>query len=170
MNQRLKVGLDIDDTIVDFFGEYLKRFGTPKADHHITKNVQKLRKDKQFWENLPKLRDIDFIPTLYCTKRINSKAYTKNSLIKHGFPLAPIYQMYYQHGDKATMIKGKTDVFIDDSISNFQKMNKNGVFCLLITAPHNLNFETDLRIDDLNYETILNKYNQHNNDNTRRVG
>lgn len=156
----LKIGLDIDDTLLDFFVEYLKVFRKPKSNSEITKNVYKLRKNKQFWENLPKLRDIDFIPELYCTKRISSKTYTRNSLKKHGFPIVPIYQMYYQHGNKATMIKGKTDVFIDDSVSNFQKMNKSGVFCLLIDAPHNKHIETNLRIFDLQYETILNKYNE----------
>ena len=160
-NQKLRIGLDIDDTLVDFFGEYLKRFGNPKSDPQITKNVNKLKYDKKFWENLPKLRHIDFIPELYCTKRINPKSYTRNSLISNGFPIRPIYQMYYQHGNKATMIKGRVDVFIDDSISNFVKMNNSGVFCLLITAPNNEYFATDLRINDLNYETILEKYNQY---------
>jgi hypothetical protein len=160
-NQKLRVGLDIDDTILDFFGEYLKKFGKPKSDPQITKNVNKLKKDKQFWENLPKLREIDFIPELYCTKRINSKVYTRNSLVNNGFPIRPIYQMYYQHGNKATMIKGRVDVFVDDSVSNFVKMNNSGVFCLLMDASHNQSYSTDLRINDLNYKTILEKYNQY---------
>ena len=33
-------------------------------DYIITKNVNKLRLNKRFWENLPKLRNIDFEPTL----------------------------------------------------------------------------------------------------------
>lgn len=164
----IKIGLDIDDTLLDFYGQYLKKFGTPKSDPQITRNVNKLKKDKQFWENLPKLRDIDFIPELYCTKRINPKSYTRKSLINNGFPVRPIYQMYFQHGNKATMIKGRVDVFIDDSISNFVKMNNSGVFCLLITAPNNIHFETDLRINDLKYETILKKYNQYSKKNNEK--
>lgn len=156
---KLKIGLDIDDTLVNFYSEYLKIYGKPKNDYIITKNVNKLRYNKEFWENLPKLREIDFIPELYCTKRINPKIYTKKSLLNCGFPIRPIYQMYYQHGNKARMIKGRVDVFIDDSISNFEKMNNSGVFCLLITAPHNKGYETKLRIDDLKYETILEMYN-----------
>ena len=61
---------------------------------------------KVFWESLPKLRSIDFTPTLYCTKRINPKQYTKNWLKENNIPLAPVYQMYYQKGDKSRMIKG----------------------------------------------------------------
>ena len=159
MVEKLRIGLDIDDTLVDFWGAYISRFSPPTEDHIITRNVYKLRKDKNFWENLEKLRDIDFIPELYCTKRINSKRYTINSLKKHGFPSRPIYQMYYQKGNKADMIKGKVDIFIDDSISNFEMLVKSGVPCLLIDAPHNRNYNTPYRIYDLRYETILNKYN-----------
>ena len=158
--EKLKIGLDIDDTLVDFMGEYLRKFGVPKTDSKITKDVRKLRTNKVFWENLPKLRDIDFIPELYCTKRINSKIYTKNSLKKNGFPDRPIYQMYYQKGNKARMIKGRVDVFVDDSPSNFIQINKAGIPCLLMDSPYNQNFKTDLRITDLTYQNILNKYNE----------
>ena len=68
--------------------------------------------------------------------------------------------MYYQKGNKADMIKGKVDIFIDDSISNFEMLNKSGVPCLLIDAPHNRNYNTSHRIYDLRYETILNKYKE----------
>ena len=159
---KLRIGLDLDDTLNEFMNPYLKRFGYPKSDGEITKNVQQvLIKDREWWINLPIKNKINFIPELYCTKRINPKSYTRNSLKANDFPIKPIYQMYYQHGNKSTMIKGKVDVFIDDSISNFIKMNNSGVFCLLITAPHNQSFKTDLRINDLNYETILEKYNQY---------
>ena len=117
---KLRIGLDIDDTLLDFWNEYLKQFGNPKEDRVITRNVYKLRRNKSFWENLPKLRDIDFEPELYCTKRINPKSYTRKSLINHGFPVRPIYQMYYQKGNKADLIKGRVDVFVDDSISNYE--------------------------------------------------
>lgn len=157
---KLRIGLDIDDVLVDFMGAYLKRFGKPKADHFITKNVYKMRKDKQFWENLPKLNDINFIPELYCTKRVCSKVFTKNSLMKCGFPKRNIFQMYYQHGNKADMIKGKVDLFIDDSVSNMTKMINSGIPCFLMDAPHNRYFNTVNRIYNLDYTTILNKYNE----------
>ena len=100
----------------------------------------------------------ELIQLVWFFQKINSKFRIEFWYL---FPIVPIYQMYYQHGDKSKMIKGKVDVFIDDSISNFIKLNNGGVFCLLITCPHNEHFATDLRINDLKYETILNKYNQH---------
>ena len=159
--RNLRIGTDLDDVLAGFFESYLQEFGEPKSNAEISKNVYKLRKNKEFWENLPKLRDIDFIPALYCTKRINSKTYTRNWLAKNRFPQSPIYQMYHQSGNKARMIKGRVDVFVDDSIYNFESMNKEGVLCLLMDAPHNQNYKTDLRIYDLKFETILEKYNKY---------
>lgn len=157
---RLKIGLDIDDTVGYFMQPYLNIFGIPKYDHEITRNVQKkLKYNKEFWENLPVKNIPDFEVTLYCTKRVNPKTYTKNWLKKNGLPNAPIYQMYYQGGNKATMIKGRVDVFIDDSISNWKMLNDSGVPCLLMDSKENQHIETPLRIYSLNYSEIKRIYN-----------
>lgn len=39
---RLRIGLDIDDTVCDFINPYLKRFGTPRKDSEITRNVNRI--------------------------------------------------------------------------------------------------------------------------------
>lgn len=146
----LKIGLDVDEVLADFFNTYLKRFGPPKCDQEITKNVYRiLSKDRDFWLNLPKLRNIDFIPELYCTKRVNPKSWTKKWLLDNGFANSPVYQMFIQQGNKATMIKGRCDVFIDDSVSNFIKMNMSGVPCLLMDTPFNQDFGPILRVYSL---------------------
>lgn len=155
----LKIGLDVDDVLAEFLDTYLERFGHPKSDCEITWNVfNVLRKDKQFWEGLPVVNRINFIPELYCTKRVNSKRYTKNWLRNNGFPNRPIYQMYYQHGNKADMIKGKIDVFVDDSVSNFVKMNLSGVPCLLLDKEYNQDWGPVGRIYCLDYEHIKESY------------
>ena len=51
--------------------------------------------------------------------------------------------------NKADLIKGKVDVFIDDSISNVIQMNKAGVPCLLYDRPHNQNYDFVGRIYSL---------------------
>ena len=156
----MRIGLDLDGTVDDFMNPYLERFGKPKKDTEITKNVQQiLSKDRNFWLNLPVLRYIDFIPELYCTKRVNPKQWTRKWLVEHGFPNRPIYQMYYQHGNKANMIKGRVDVFIDDSISNFIKLNLSGVPCLLIDQPDNQEWGPIGRIFTLNKQEIIDAYN-----------
>lgn len=155
----IKIGLDVDDVLAEFMETYLERFGSPKNDNEITWNVfNVLRKDKYFWENLPVLNRLNFIPELYCTKRVNSKVYTKNWLTNNGFPKRPIYQMYYQHGNKADLIKGKVDIFIDDSVSNFIKMNLSGVPCLLYDKNYNQQWGPIGRIYCLDYKHIKETY------------
>ena len=155
----IKIGLDVDDVLAEFMKTYLKRFGSPKNDNEITWNVfNVLRNDKHFWENLPVLNRLNFIPELYCTKRVNSKVYTKNWLINNGFPKRPIYQMYYQQGNKADLIKGKVDVFIDDSVSNFIKMNLSGVPCLLYDKEYNQHWGPVGKVYCLDYKHIKETY------------
>lgn len=154
----IKIALDIDDVLVDFLGEYHKKFGKPKSNYEITRNVYKLRKNKEFWENLPAINTLDFEPHIYCTKRINSKVYTRNCLRKHGFPIKPIYQMYHQQGNKADMIKGRCDLLIDDSYFNVKKANESGLPALLLDRPHNRHINTPYRIYSIKYEEIKEKY------------
>ena len=155
----LKIGIDLDDCVFAFMESYLHKFGTPKHDQEITKNVQrKLRKDKQFWENLPIINVPNFIPTLICTKRVNSKVYTKNSLKRINLDKVPIYQLFTQTSNKANKIKNKIDVFIDDSIFNMIQMNLSGLPCLLIDSPYNQRWGPIGRIYSLDYKEIEDAY------------
>lgn len=156
---KLRIGLDIDDTICDFLGPYFNRFGYPKGPYEITKNVRKLVKDKEFWMNLPIINRPNFIPELYCTKRIHSKLWSKQFLLENNLPIAPIYQIFCQDSNKSSRIKGRVDVFIDDSISNFIELNLNGIPCLLINNNHNKNWGPVGRIFSLNKDEIEDCYN-----------
>lgn len=156
----LRIALDIDDTILKWFEAYQKRFPGKRnlVQHIITRNVRKLQYDREFWENLELLERPNFEPHIYATKRIIQKSYTRNSLIKNGLPIKPIYQMYYQNGNKADLIKGRCDVLIDDSYSNVAKAIKSGLPALLIDRPHNQNVECEFRIYHLDYNEILDAY------------
>ena len=159
MSKNFKCGLDIDDVLAEFMQTYLNRFGIPKDDYEITRNVhRKLKFDKEFWLNLPVIQLPNFTPTLFCTKRINNKSWTKEWLSNAGLGNIPVYQMYTQSGNKATMIKGRVDVFIDDSVSNMIQMNLSGVPCLLIDAPHNQSWGAVGRIYSLDKDEIEDAY------------
>ena len=158
----MRIGLDIDDCIVDFWGSYCKRFTNPNdlKQESINKNLYRiLRTDRDFWINLPLINYPNFIPELYCTKRINSKEYTKESFRKHNLPQSPIFQLYTHSGRKSVLIKGRVDVFIDDSIDNFLEINKSGIPCLLFNTDNNKYFNTIGRIYKLDYNEIVNVYN-----------
>lgn len=155
----MRIGLDIDDVLADFMGTYLNRFGTPKCDHEITKNVtQVLIKDREFWLNLPVINTLNFVPELYCTKRVNSKEWTRKWLINNGFPNRNIYQVICQMRNKADFVKGRVDVFVDDSVSNFIKMNLAGVPCLLYDKEYNQDWGPIGRVYSLDKEEIEDTY------------
>ena len=157
--KKLLVGSDLDDTLNVWWDEYIKLFGQPKNDYEITRNChQKLRKDRNFWINLPVLHRPNFDIHLYCTKRTSSKEYARKWLEINGFNRAPIYQCWFQYGSKAPLIKGKCDVFIDDSPSNFIDLNSKGIPCLLMDGPHNRHLGPMLRIHSMDYEEIEEVY------------
>ena len=158
----LRIALDIDSTLAGFEVSYNRHFKTNIAnekDHEITRRVYRLRHNKRFWLSLPKIEDINFIPEIYATKRINPKSYTREWIVANGFPDRPIYQTIYQYGNKADIIKGRCDVLVDDSVSNVVKCNKSGVPALLIDRPHNRWFDSQYRIFNLNYSEIESAYN-----------
>ena len=158
--KKLRIALDLDDTIFDFFGEYQRVFPGEQnmVSKTITKNVYKLRDNKDFWSNLPLLERPNFEPEIYATKRINSKNYTRACLQKYGLPIKPIYQVYCQLSNKADIIKGKCDVLIDDSIFNVQQAIRAGLPALLIDRPHNQNGDPAFRIYKLDINEITDAY------------
>lgn len=157
----LRCAMDLDGVLAEFYNSYVKRFGEPKRNSDITKNVERiLKKDKQFWVNLPVLNQMNFEPELYCTKRVNPKVWTKQWLKKNNFPNKPVYQMYYQKGNKADMIKGKVDVLIDDCLDNVLKAIESGLPALLFDQPYNRNKEFAFRIYTLDIAEIESVYNQ----------
>ena len=153
--KKLRIGSDLDDTLNQWWPVYVERFGLPKNDYEITRNCQqKLRKDRDFWVNLPVLHRPNFNIYLYCTKRTSSKEYAKKWLEINGFNKAPIYQCFYQYGSKAPLIKGRCDLFVDDSPSNFLDLNRKGIPCLLMDGPHNRHLGEVLRVYSMDYDEL----------------
>lgn len=163
MRKGLRIGLDIDDCLADFWGAYCEYFDTKNhprmlEDKIITRNVQQiLSKDRDFWLNLKVINMPDFVPELYCTKRVNNKSWTKKWLQMNDFPDRPVYQMLYQQGNKADMIKGRVDVFIDDSYSNVLKCNRSGVPALLYHTERTAD-NPMFKVFSLNKEEIIDAY------------
>ena len=159
-SKKLRIGLDIDDTICSFSSEYLKRFGKwPNKDWVITRNVENiLIHERDFWLNIPILRMPDFKPKLYCSARVNSRHWTKKYLKDNNFPNSPLYQIPGYKLSKVNVLKGKVDVFIDDSLKNFIDLNLNGIPCLLMDTPNNRDWRFIGRVYNLNYDEIERTY------------
>ena len=151
----LKISIDLDGVLCDFYNSYYKRFGN--TSDNITKNVNLLIKDKEFWLNLPVINTLEWTPKQYTTARIIKKKWIKEYLEKENFPKAPIYQVFGYSLSKYSKIKG-CDLHIDDSISVFNDLNRKGLPCLLLDTPYNQEYGPIGRIYSLDYDHILESY------------
>lgn len=159
---RLKIALDCDDTLFDWRSAHEKKFGciiSKSSESIISSQVNECKFDREFWVNLPLLERPNFIPYIYCTKRINPIQYTIDCIKKNHLPLRPIYQVQKFEDNKADFIRNICDVLIDDSYYNVMQCINSGFPALLITREHNKSINTPYRINNLNYKEILNKYN-----------
>lgn len=155
----LRISLDLDDTIVSFNDHYISRFGEPKKDIEITKNVRGvLLKDKNFWMTQPLVNIPDFIPVQYTTARIIPKRWIREQLVINQLPPSPVYQIMGIGLSKAKMLRGRVDVHIDDSLTVFKDLNSKGIPCLLIDAPHNQEWGPVGRIYSLSLKEIEEAY------------
>lgn len=155
----LRIGIDIDNCIANFDLGYLNRFGKfPKCDWAITRNVNNiLIHERDFWLNLPVLRVPNFQPKLFCSARVNNRRWTKQYLLNLGLS-SPLFQVNGYHLSKAPVLKGRVDVFIDDSLKNFIDLNLHGIPCLLMDSPANRDFGPVGRIYSLNKDEIEEAY------------
>ena len=153
---KLKISLDLDGTIVDFYNHYEKKFGKPKTDFEITKNVAgPLRKDREFWLTQPLIREVNCPVHCYCTARVIQKEWIKQQLEVNDLPKAPIYQVRGVALSKLPQLrKSGATVHIDDSLSVFKELNSKGFPCLLIDAPNNREWGPIGRIYSLERDEI----------------
>jgi hypothetical protein len=156
----LRISMDLDGCLCDFYGPYLSRFGTPKEDSIITKNVNTvLAHDKDFWMNLPVINTLKWCPKQYTTARIIRKQWIKEYLEAKMFPKAPIYQVHGYGLSKYSKIKqGGCHLHIDDSLSVFIDLNSKGIPCLLLDTPSNKEWGPIGRIYSLDKDEIEDTY------------
>lgn len=157
---KLKISLDLDNTIVEFYNHYVSKFGTPKNDREITKNVVgPLMKDKEFWLSQPVINIPDFQPWCYCTSRMIKHQWIKEQIRLNNLPIAPVYQVYGVSLSKYPQLKrAAVNVHIDDSLRVFKDLNSKGIPCLLLDSPSNQEWGPIGRVYSLNHEEIEEVY------------
>lgn len=156
----IKISLDLDDTVNYWYSVYIDRFGNPKNDFEITKNVfHTLRKDKDFWLNLPIKHRPNFEVWCYTTARVINKKWIKEYLEKMNLPDAPIYQVCGAHLSKVPQLKrNRCDCHIDDSLKHFIEANLAGIPTLLMDSPSNQEWGPIGKVYSLDYEEIESAY------------
>lgn len=163
----MNVFLDLDDVVFDWHGAYANYFNTsvPKRWHAykglFKERLDTLAGEKEFWLNLPIKNMPDFMPTGFVTARGIPKTWTMESLKLNQIPgRSKVIQIHWGESKLKILQDAEADIFIDDRVATFRELNKNGVFCLLMTASHNRNIETPYRINDLKLENIINLWKQ----------
>ena len=153
---QIEISLDLDGTVVEFENHYISKFGVPKSDLEISKNVSGvLMKDRDFWLSQPLINTPNFIPKCYCTARLIKKDWIKKQLMLNNLPKAPIYQVFGYNLSKAPQLKrANIHCHIDDSLSVFKDLNSKGIPCLLLDSPNNKEWGPVGRIYSLEYEEI----------------
>lgn len=163
----MNIFLDIDDVVLEFQSAMAKRFNTRLlkswSNSKLTKNRLKiLMKEKSFWLSIPPKHIPNFQPTGFVSARSIPKKWTYECLKINQIPgRSNIHQVEWGQS-KIDLLKSlNTDIFIDDKEKTWRECNKNGVFCLLMDACHNQNVKTNLRINNLNIENIMDLYRKY---------
>lgn len=162
----LKLGLDIDGVLAKFYETYYEFFNMPKDTILDPYKLGRacddiLIHEKDFWVNMPVYkRPVGIYPTVICTKRNLPVNWTKEFLKRNHLPQVPIIQIAFSD-NKAKYLKGKVDVFVDDSPENLEDLLKENIPCLLMDTPWNKHYNTPYRIYSLHKEEIERVYNHY---------
>lgn len=159
----MNIYLDIDDVIFDWHADYAKYFNckVPQRWYKRTSKVMAerlnlLQKDKNFWLNLTIKNKPNFQPKGFVSARGIPKTWTIESLKRNNIPgRSNVHQVYWGESKIELLQNLGCTIFIDDKYLTFKECNQNGIFCLLMDAPHNRHIKTEYRIYDLNINTII---------------
>ena len=158
------VFLDIDDVIFTWYENYAKRFNTkvPKSwlsSKLIIKRLDILSQEKEFWLSLDVKNIPNFQPRGFVSARGIPKAWTKESLKINKIPgRTNVHQVGWGQSKIDVLKSLGCEVFVDDKYQTFKECHKNGIFCLLMDAPHNQKYKTKYRIYDLDINKISQMY------------
>lgn len=150
------VALDIDDVCLDFQGAFQNKFKIElnpywNGNYDMSKMLEEIKEDEEFWTNLPAKHVPSFEPDLYITSRSIPDEWTMKNLQKMGFPCAPVYSIPWNTSKVELLKKHNVDILVDDKWANYKEATEAGIFCYLMDAPHNKYYNVGhRRIYDLN--------------------
>ena len=155
-----RIALDVDEVIADFISSYCEKFSIENVpefwnfDKDLPERFKNLKNDKDFWMSIKPRIDpssIPFEPYCYVTSRVVPTEWTEEWIAHHGFPTRPVYTVGEDQSKLQVLQQHKVDWFIDDRYENFVDLNKAGVCCFLMDAPHNQRYDVGYkRIKSLN--------------------
>lgn len=144
-----KIGLDIDEVICDFTTGWGKLHGITTSPEHwnyhrsMSAEFKKMKEDGKlddfYMDLIPRVKptDIPFEPHCYVTSRPVSTELTEKWLDKWGFPTSKVITVPVNGSKVQAMKDAGVEVFVDDRYENYEELNRNGILCYLLDAPHN---------------------------------
>ena len=150
--QAPKIGLDIDEVLCDWVGDWTELRGLEKPtswyfDRGLTNKFEEMKQKgelEDFYLSLKPLiepKDIPFEPHCYITSRPVDTKVTENWLAKHGFPARPVFTTDVGMSKVDIAKEQSVDIFVDDGFHNFKALNNAGICCFLMDAPHNQRYD-----------------------------
>ena len=150
------IGCDLDDVIFDFTGSYEKRFNTKlsdywNGDYDMKANLEQLKKEKDFWVNMPVKNRPSFEIDYYITARSIPVEWTMEAIQRNNLPKAPVYSLPWNVSKIDTLKELGVEIMIDDKHATFKECKENGIFCYLMDTAANRHYNVGHhRIYDLN--------------------
>lgn len=147
-----KIGLDIDEVLCDWIGGWCKYRGIERPtawyfDRGLLSEFEEMKNkgvlDSFYLDLAPLISPLDlhFEPHCYITSRPVSTEITEEWLRIHGFPARPVFTTTPERTKLVIAQEQGVEIFVDDSFSNFYELNKGGVMCYLMDAPHNHRYD-----------------------------
>ena len=151
-----RISLDIDDVCSNFLPHYAKRFNTTlnpywNCSYQMKDHLKEIENDKEFWLSMPALNPPPFEPDIYVSSRSIPVEWTMEWLQKNGFPCAPVVHVPWNESKIEVLKQYKIDIHVDDKVQNYRDCIREGIFCYLVTAPHN----TYLDVGSRRIESLL---------------
>ena len=94
----------------------------------------------------------------FSVKENNLRDFYKKAIEINDLPNSPLYQVPGYRIPKSRYIKGRVDVFIEDSPHQWKALNLAGIPCLLIDGDNNKEYGPFLKIYTLSYDEIEDVY------------
>jgi len=146
---------DLDDCIFDFTTAYEERYGKLaeywNGDYKMAENLDVLKKDKDFWVNMPIKNRPSFEISYYVTARSIPIEWTKEAIAKNNLPMAPVFTLPWNTSKIEKLKELHCDIMIDDKYETYKECQSAGIFCYLMDTPSNRYYNVGhRRIYDLN--------------------
>ena len=140
-----RVGLDIDGVLAGFLEAYCAKYELPVPsswmfDYALLQRFDEIEaQDPSFYPQLKPIisaAELPFEPVVYITARPLETGVVA-WLVKHGFPTVPVVHAVGPQGKVDACRAHNVELFVDDYYDNFTALNRAGICCYLMDAPHN---------------------------------